>query len=88
MDKHERTWMIIYSRCALKRLCNVLTVDRDLSPAYNEPEGNNGHTIGHMTLVGQLTQLRFTSKVGVAKVRQGFSMPPYGKDGGRTRMSY
>lgn len=29
-----------------------------------------------------------TSSVGVAKVRQGFSMPPYGKEGGRTRMSY
>ena len=30
----------------------------------------------------------FTSKVGVTNVRQGFSMPPYGKEGGNTRRSY
>ncbi len=29
-----------------------------------------------------------TSNVGVTKVRQGFSMPPYGKEGGRTSRSY
>ena len=29
-----------------------------------------------------------TSSVGVANVRHGFSIPPYGKDGGSTRMSY
>lgn len=29
-----------------------------------------------------------TSRVGVTKVRQGFSMPPYGKDGGKTNKSY
>jgi hypothetical protein len=28
-----------------------------------------------------------TITVGVAKVRRGFSMPPYGNDGGSTRMS-
>ena len=28
-----------------------------------------------------------TRSVGVAKVRQGFSIPPYGKLGGSTRMS-
>jgi hypothetical protein len=28
------------------------------------------------------------SSVGVAKVRHGFSMPPYGKLGGMQRMSY
>ena len=27
------------------------------------------------------------NNVGVAKVRQGFSMPPYGKDGGRQSTS-
>ena len=29
-----------------------------------------------------------TRSVGVAKVRQGFSIPPYGKLGGRTSISY
>ena len=29
-----------------------------------------------------------TNNVGVTKVRQGFSIPPYGNDGGRISRSY
>lgn len=36
----------------------------------------------------QNQSFHLTRRVGVTKVRQGFSMPPYGKDGGRQSTSY